>query len=127
VADPARHQQPNVSIAQMILPNGFEYRLRHIPHRHGNFETNRARRIPQSMEMFLEPEDTPDVKANAIEDSIAVKQTVIQDRDLRVRFRIKFSIDVNFRFLDARRWTWATFNRRLDDCLVCRFVDFRFV
>ena len=51
--------------------------------------------------MFLEPEDTPIVKANALENSIAVKQTVIEDRNLRVRFGIKFSVDVDFRVLNA--------------------------
>ena len=77
VANSACDQEPDVAVAQMILANGFEYRLRHIPHRHRNFETDRVRRIPKSREMFLEPKDTPVVKANALENSIAVKQTMI--------------------------------------------------
>ena len=43
VANSACDQEPDVAVAQMILANGFEYRLRHIPHRHRNFETDRVR------------------------------------------------------------------------------------
>ena len=77
--------------------------------------------------MFLKPEDTPIIKANALEDSIAVKQTMVEDRNLRIRFRIKFSIDVDFRFLNAGCRAWATFNRRFHNCLGCRLVSFWFV
>jgi len=64
--------------------------------------------------MFFEPEDTPVVKANALENSVAVKQTVIEDRDLRAGFRIEFSVDVNLGFLDAGCRAWTTFDRRFN-------------
>src|SRR5437764_2848409 len=77
--------------------------------------------------MFLQPKDTPVVKANAFENSIAIKQTMIQDRNLRVRFGIKLSVDIDFRILNARGRAWASFNRRFYYCLSSRLVSFRFV
>src|SRR5947207_570893 len=77
--------------------------------------------------MFFEAKDTSVVKANALENSIAVKQTMIQNRNLRVRFWIKFSVDVDFRVLNACGRAGATFNRRFYYCLSsgpasCRLV-----
>ena len=78
--------------------------------------------------MFLEPEDTSIVKANALENSVAVKQTMIEDRNLRVSFGIKLPINVNLRVLDARRGgPRATFNRGFNYCLGSRLVSFRLV
>jgi hypothetical protein len=51
--------------------------------------------------MLFEPEDAPVVKANALENSIAVKQAVVEDGYLGGRFWIKSSVDVNLRVLDA--------------------------
>src|SRR5437867_6840190 len=109
----------------MILPDCLEDRLGHVPHRHWNFKADRARRIPQPVKMFFKPKDASVVKANALENSIAVKQTVIEDRNFRARFRIKFSIDVNLRVLDAGRQAWTTFNRRFDYCISSGLVSFR--
>src|ERR1700730_18027308 len=49
--------------------------------------------------MFLQSEDSAVVKTNALKNSIAVKQAMIENRNLGVAFRIKFSVDVNLRFL----------------------------
>ena len=61
--------------------------------------------------MFFEPEDKPIVKANALENSVAIKQTMIEDGNLRVRFGIKLPVDIDFRVLDAYRASGTTFNR----------------
>jgi hypothetical protein len=43
VANAARDDQTNVTVAQMILPDRFKQRLRHFLPGHGNLETNRTR------------------------------------------------------------------------------------
>src|SRR5207245_1575211 len=78
--------------------------------------------------MFSKPENAPVVKANALENSVAVQQTMVEDGDLRVRFGVKFSVDVNLRFLHAQRsGPWATFNRGFNYRVRSRFVSFGFV
>src|SRR6266566_8136854 len=77
--------------------------------------------------MLFEPEDTAVVKANALKNSIAIKQTMVENGYLCAGFRIEFSVDVNLRFLDAGCRARPTFNYRLDNCISSRFVGFRFV
>src|SRR6266496_553328 len=77
--------------------------------------------------MLFEPENAAIVKANALENSIAIKKAMIEDGNFRARFRIKFSVDVNLRFLDAGCRPRPAFDRRFDYCLRSRFVGFRFV
>src|SRR6266567_7960472 len=78
--------------------------------------------------MFFEPKDTSIVKTNALENSIAVKQTMIEHRNLRVRFRVKFSVDINLRFLDTGCGAARTaFYRGFNYCISTRLVNFRFI
>src|SRR5207247_3104008 len=112
----------------MILPNCLEDRVRHALLRHWNFQADRASRIPQTIQMFAKPENAPVVKANALENSVAVQQTMVEDGDLRVRFGVKFSVDVNLRFLHAQRsGPWATFNSGFTYRIRSRFFSFGFV
>src|SRR6266496_6566872 len=77
--------------------------------------------------MFLESEDAAVVKANTLENSVTVKQTVIENGYLRVRFRIELSVDINLRFFDAGCRARATLHRRFDCRLSSRLVSFWFV
>ena len=43
--------------------------------------------------MFFQPENAPIVKTNAFKNSVAIKQTMIEDGNFRVCFRHKFSVD----------------------------------
>src|SRR6266550_8489546 len=77
--------------------------------------------------MFLESEDAAVVKANTLENSVTVKQTVIENGYLRVRFRIELSVDINLRFFDAACRARATLHRRFDCRLSSRLMSFWFV
>src|SRR5205085_8123519 len=46
--------------------------------------------------MLFEPEDPAVISPDALEDAIAVKQSMIEHRDLGVLFVAKFSVDINF-------------------------------
>src|SRR5204863_916712 len=73
--------------------------------------------------MFFKSEDSPVVKANSFEDSIAIKQTMIEHGNLRVSFRVEFSVDVDLRFLDAGCPPRPTFDCGFDYCLGTGLVD----
>ena len=45
--------------------------------------------------MFLQLEDAPIVKANPFEDPVAVKKAMIENRDFRIGFRDKLSVEEN--------------------------------
>ena len=97
IPDPARHDQADVTVAQIHSAESFRATLRpSLPSRHRNFEANRTRRIPETIHVFLQAKDAAVVKTNAFENAVAVKQTVIEDRNFRVRFGKKFAVDVNF-------------------------------
>ena len=68
--------------------------------------------------MFFHPEDAAIVKANAFENAVAVKQAVIEDRDLGVGLVEEFSVDVNlkrFRRRSFRRGGLLARNRVLSE------------
>ena len=55
--------------------------------------------------MLLQPEDAAVVKTNAFENSIAIEQTVIEDRNLGVGLVEKFAVDVNLKGLVSRKFS----------------------
>src|SRR5207244_8703759 len=65
--------------------------------------------------MFLQAKHPPVVKTDALENSVAIKQPVIEDRDLRFALRVKFSVDINLRLFRRRR-ACASFSYRLNCC-----------
>ena len=128
IANPTRDQQPHVTIPQMILPDRFEERLRHALLRHWNFQADRASRIPQTIQMFSQPENAPIIKTNPLENSVAVQQAVVEDRDFCVRLGVKFSVDVNLRFLNSHRGgAPATLDCRFNYCVRSRLMNFGFL
>src|SRR5262245_35459837 len=78
VANSACHDQTNVTVTQMILPDRFKQRLRHFLPGHWNFEANRTRRIPKTLQMLFQAKHSAVVKTYALENSIAIKQTMIE-------------------------------------------------
>ena len=74
--------------------------------------------------MLSKPENPPIVKTNPLEDSVAVQETVVEDRDFSVRLGVKFSVNVNSRVLDSDCGRpWATFNRWFNYCIRSRFMN----
>jgi len=45
--------------------------------------------------VLLEAEDPPVVKTNPLEDPVAVEQAVVEHRNLRVLFAVKFSVNID--------------------------------
>src|SRR6266480_4071170 len=112
----------------MILPDCFEESFRHLLLGHWNFKADRASRIPQTIQMFTKPKNTPNIKTNPLENSVAVQEAVVEHGNFRVRFGVKFSVNVNPRVLDANaRGSWTTFNCRFNCCFRSRLVNFGFV
>src|SRR5205809_2201309 len=102
----------------MILPDCCEESFRHLLLGHWNFKADRASRIPQTIQMFAKPKNTPIIKTNPLENSVAVQEAVVEHGNFRVRFGVTFSVNVNLRALDAHRGgAWTTFNCRFN----CRF------
>src|SRR6185503_16443399 len=98
VTNSACDDQTNVTVTQMILPDRFKQRLCHFLPGHGNLETNRARRIPKALQVLLQAKNAAVIKTYALENSVAVEQTMIEHRNLCVCFRIELPVDVNLRF-----------------------------
>src|SRR5438034_10417545 len=103
----------------MILPDCFEESFRHLLLGHWNFKADRASRIPQTIQMFAKPKNTPIIKTNPLENSVAVQEVVVEHGYCRVRFGVKFSYNLNTHVLNAHySRPWANFKsrytRRLD-------------
>src|ERR1700738_471119 len=49
--------------------------------------------------MLFQPENAAVVKTDSLENSVAVKQTVVENGNLRFSLGIKFSVDVDLRVL----------------------------
>src|ERR1051325_10456597 len=111
----------------MILTNRFEQRLCHFLPSHRHLETNRTGRIPKPFQVLFQAKNATVVKAYALKNSIAVKQPVIENRNLCVCFRVKFPVDINLRFPDTRFRTRPTFYCRLDGLLCRTHVSLWFV
>ena len=60
------------------------------------------------VQVFFHAKDAAIVKANAFENAVAVKQAVIEDRNLGVGLVEKFSVDV-----DLQRFRWPRLSSRL--------------
>src|SRR5207302_4364563 len=78
IAHAAGDDQANVTVAQIILPDGLQHCFGHRARRHRDFQTNRTRRIPEPIEMFVQSENAAVVKTDALKNSVAVEQTVIE-------------------------------------------------
>ena len=72
-----------------------KHRIDHFLGRGGNGEVNGFGGVEQAIDVLLQPEHAAVVKTNALKDAVTIKQTVIEDRNLRVGLIIKLSIDVN--------------------------------
>ena len=73
VALPAGHEQADVAVAQIILADRLERGGLHLLPGQRDGEQEGARRIPQTLEVFGELEDPAIVKADALENAVAVE------------------------------------------------------
>src|SRR5690606_10066724 len=101
VTNAARHHEAHIAIIESVSANGLRGGFRQLLGSHGNLQQDRLCRIIDAIHVLLHAEDVPLIAANALEDSIAVKQAMIKDADLRVFLGVKVSINVN---LEGHDW-----------------------
>jgi hypothetical protein len=68
-----------------------------------------ARRVEEPVDVLLEPEDAALVEADALEDAVAVQESVIEDGDLCVCLVVEGAVDVDLEHggaadMGARTW-----------------------
>ena len=95
VADTARDHEADVTVRQVIAAAGFADDVRDLLARPWHLEADGLGRHLEALEMLFESEDAALIKADALKDAVAVKETVVKDRDLGVSLRIEFSVDVD--------------------------------
>ena len=95
-ADAAGDDQPDVTLAQLVFAARVDDRLHHLRVADRDFQQDCLRRAKQAVDVFLQLEDAAVVGADALEDAVTVKQSVIEHAHLGVLLVVIFSVDVNF-------------------------------
>src|SRR2546429_6545529 len=74
--------------------------------------------------MFLQFENAPVVSTNAFENAVPVKQTVIEDGDLRIAFSIIFPVDRKSTRLNSSHGyiSYAVFCLKKKNCHACGWL-----
>jgi hypothetical protein len=70
----------------------------------GDFQQDRFGGGKEAVDMFAETEDATVVSPDALENTIAVEQAVIEHADLRVLLVAVFTVDVDFHSLPGERY-----------------------
>ena len=95
IAGAARDHQPDVSIFLAVLAHGPAHRLGHLGLRQRDVERDGARGGVEPIEMRVQAEDAAVVDADALEDAVAVQETVVEHRHGRRLAGPHLSIDVD--------------------------------
>ena len=106
----ARDHRADVAVAKAVRLHRLHGRADQFLGRHRDREQQRFRAVVDTPRVLFETEDAPIVKADALEAAVAIKQAVIEDRNLRLRFRDNLSVEVNeqfFRHASRGRWQAA--------------------
>ena len=77
----------DVGIRELVGGQRVDDGVGHLLAGHGDLEMDGLGRFIQPVDMLLEPEDAARVGADALEDAVAVEQTVVEDADLGVGLR----------------------------------------
>src|SRR5262249_5383278 len=95
VAGAARHQRPDVAVLLARRPDPAGDRLHHLLARQRDLELDSAGALEQAVHVGPEPEDLAGVNADALEDAVAVEQSVVVDADLGVGLVVDLAVDVD--------------------------------
>ena len=93
--DPARDHQPDVAVAHVVAAAGGQHRLHHFLRRHRDGQQDGLGRTKEPVNVFGQFEHAPVVGADALENSVAIKQSVVQHRNPGVFLVVVFSVNVN--------------------------------
>ena len=102
VALAARDHQPDVAVAQVVLAARLQHRLAHRVALQRDGQQNRLGRVVKPVEVLLQEEDAPVVKADALKHAVAVKQAVIEHGNLGVRFVHELAVEIDFQVLHGK-------------------------
>src|SRR5690606_8976037 len=85
----------DITVDKTVAPAGLAHRFAQGGTRHRQLQQDRLGGILESFEVFLQPEDALLIETNSLKDAVPVKESVIEDRDLRIRRVNKRSVEIN--------------------------------
>ena len=104
-ADAARHDQPDVAVANAVPAAGLDDRRHDLRVGHRDLQQDRLGRIEQPVNVLLQLEHPAVVGANALEDAVAVQQPVVEHRNLGVPLVVVFAVNIDLHVLNPRQAT----------------------
>ena len=94
-ACPPGDDEADVGVGQLVDKRSCRRRRRHVLAFHRDLEMNALGGFVETIDVLLEPEDPARVRPDALEDPVAVEQTMIEDADLGVGFVEQFAADID--------------------------------
>jgi hypothetical protein len=95
IAHAAADDQTDVAVGDAVATAAFHDNIRHLFRSDRNCQADGFCRFVQAHDVGFEPEDLAVVGANALEDTVAVEESMVEDGDLRVRLGIERAVDVD--------------------------------
>ena len=92
----ASHDQPNVTVGQIVPSAGFAHCIREFVQAHGQIEQDCLGGKFQSFQVLFQFEHTTVIKTDSLKDSVSVQQAMIENGHFGIRLIDKFSVQVNF-------------------------------
>ena len=87
--------RPDIGIAQVVLAQRISDRQSHLLLAQGDTEHDGLSRIKEPPDMILQPEDPSSICSYALEDTIAIEKTMIENRNRSVFSWNIFTININ--------------------------------
>src|SRR4029434_4957096 len=105
----SRYDEPDVTVADFISSARFEDGLRDLRVRHRDVQQDRFGRAKQPINVLLQLKHAAIVSTDAFENTVAVKQPMVEHRDLGVLLVVVLAVDVDFHSENAdqateRKW-----------------------
>lgn len=86
---------PDVSITQIVLPQGLQDGLTHLILSERDVEHYGLGRVEEPFDMVLKPEDPSIVGSDPLKDAISIEKSVVEDGDCSLFLWNKLSVKVN--------------------------------
>src|SRR5262245_12811490 len=101
----SRYDEPDVAVADLISTTRFEDGLRDLHVRHRDVQQDRFGRAKQPVNVLLQLKDAAIVSTDAFENTVAVKQPMVEHRDFGALFVVVLAVDVDFHSENAEQAT----------------------
>src|SRR5207244_6947716 len=103
IARPASDQSANVAVSLVVGLNRGGDGLGYLLAAQRNFQLDATSAVIKPIDVLAQPKHLSLIHTDAFEDAVAVKQTVIENADLGVRFVVELAVDVDLRHRDITR------------------------